>query len=192
MGEVIEISIVSKDECLLMNFLDFISLQMKDNIIRKIVEVMDNWQYENVEAIDSIESLKSFIGNKIVSITEIRASGQAGISIEPIGDLLLYNVWFNSTCFSIEGEYSKLIDNFIEYLSEYKLICNIIIGAIGKEIKFEYWGNSKETISKAHNVDVWLTDKNDFLNNELEKYKILADICCESINKEVLVLSNLI
>lgn len=189
MGEVIEINIVSKDENLLLELLDFISLQMKDNTIRLIVEVMDNWQYENVETINSIDSLKPFIGNKIASITEIRASGQTGISIEPIGDLLLYNVWFNSICLSLNEEYSRLINNFIEYLSSSEASNNIIIGAIGKETKFEYLCNSKETIDKAHNVDVWLIDKMDFLSNELENHKILADICSESMNKEVLVLS---
>lgn len=191
MGEVIEINIVSKDKSLLLMFLDFISLQMKNDTNKKTIEVMDNWQYENVETLDTIDLIKEFIGNKIVCVTEKKASGQAGVHIEPIDDLLLYNIWFNLPLPSSDAEYHRLIDEFMRYIFNRDAIKNIIIGAIGKETKFEYLGDSKTTMCKAHNVDVWLIDKKDILNSILEKYKVLADIYSGNIHKEMLVLSKL-
>ena len=191
MGAVIEISIISKDEKLLMKLLSFISLQIKENTTKKTVEVMDNWQYENIEIIESIELAEAFLGNKIVCITEENASGQVGVHIEPIADLLLYNMWFGLEGLSTDAEYAKLIDEFVGYISNDEGIKNIIIGAIGKETIFEYLGDNKTTISKAHNIDVWIIDKKDYLNNILEEYKMLANIYYEDIYKEMLVLSKL-
>ena len=113
MGEVIEISIISKDENLLMKLLSFISLQIKDDTTKKIIEVMDNWQYENVEKIESIELAEAFIGNKIVCITEENANGQVGVHIEPIADLLLYNMWFSLEGLLSDAEYAKLIGKYL-------------------------------------------------------------------------------
>ena len=172
-----------------MNFLSFISLQI-DNTTKEIVEIMDNWQYENVETIDSIELAKTFIGNKIVCITEESGRCQAGVHIEPIEDLLLYNMWFNLESLSSEVEYANLIDEFVGYISDCGGIKNIIIGAIGKETKFEYLGDSKTTISEAH-IDVWLINKTDSLNSILGEYKMLANIYYEDMYKEMLVLSKL-
>lgn len=191
MGEIIEFNIVSKDDSLLLKFLDFISLQMKDNANKKIIEVMDNWKYENIETIDSIEFVKTFIGNRIVCITEETASGQVGIHIVPLDDSLLYNIWFNLPLLSSDAEYIRLIDEFVGYMSNCEVIQNIIIGAIGKETKFEYLDDSKTTISKAHNVDVWIIDKTDALSNILEKYKMIANIHYGNIHKEIFVLSKL-
>ena len=191
MGEVIEISIISKDENLLMKLLSFISLQIKDDTTKKIIEVMDNWQYENVEKIESIELAEAFIGNKIVCITEENANSQVGVHIEPIADLLLYNMWFSLEGLLSDAEYAKLIDEFVGYIFNCEGMKNIIIAAIGKETIFEYLGDSRTTISEAHNIDVWIIDKKDYLNNILEKYKMLASIYYGDIHKEMLVLSKL-
>lgn len=188
MGEVIEINIVSKDEQLILEFLNFISLQMKDNTIREIVEVMDDWQYKNVEIIETIDLVKAYIGSKVVCITEMRENGLAGVNVEPVGDLLLYDLWFKSTLFSSDVEYFKLIERFIEYISNSEVINNIVIGAIGKETKFEYLGENKETINNAHNVDVWVIEKADSCDDILEEYKIVANIYFDNIHREMFAL----
>lgn len=149
---------------------------------------MDNWEYKNVKTMDSIDEVKALIGKKVVCITQIGENGQTGVSSEKIDNSLLYNLWFNSTLFETDVEYFKLIENFVRYLSNSKVINDIIIGAIGKETKFEYLGNIKETISKAHNVNVWVIEKPDFCVDIQQEYKILANISCDSIYKQEFVL----
>lgn len=189
MAEVIEINIISINKGLLLRFLDFIPLQMKERTVKRKIEVMDNWQYDNVETIDTIDALKRFIGSKIVCITDIGARGTAGIVIEPINGLLQYNIWFNSAQLSTEAEYYKLITAFIEYLSKSKILNDVIIGGIGKETKFEYFDNAKDIIDNTHNVNIWLIDKKELLGKMPENYKVVANLSSGSSKREIVVLS---
>ena len=191
MGEVIEISIVSKEKRILYKFLEFIQFQNRENIIRKTIEVMDNWKYENVEIIESTELINSFLGKKLICITYINVNGQNGISIEPIDDLLLYNIWFNPTSTYNDDEYTKLINDFITFFSDSESIDDIIIGGVGKESEFRYLNDSKETINEAHNINVWFIDKIELSSDMLEHYKILSYMYSKDMNKEIVVLSKL-
>lgn len=174
MGEVIEINIVSSEKYLLSDLLHFISLQVNDRIITKTVETMDNWQYENLERINLDEEVEKFVDNKIICVTEIWSNGQTGVNIENVNGVFMYCIWFNSIMYSSNIEYIKLIDHFIKYISNMGMLENIIIGAIGRETIFEYFNDIRKITSEAHNIDVWIIDKINYMDKIFKDYQILA------------------
>lgn len=173
MGEVIEINLVSCKKCKISDLLQFISLQMSDSVIKKTIEIMDNWQYENVFEITTEEDIEQFIDDKIVCITEILSIGQAGITIESFSSCYTYSIWFNWKKELPNVKYIELINRFIKYMCNIEETDDILICAIGKEVQFEYGNNIKETISTAHNIDVWILDKDDYMGNNFKDYKLL-------------------
>lgn len=173
MAEVIEINLVSSKKLKISDLLKFISLQMNDIVIKKTIEIMDNWKYENVFEITSEEDIEKFIDNKIVCITEILSIGQAGITIEAFNSCYIYSIWFNWKKELPNVKYIELLNRFIKYICNTEEADDILICAIGKEVQFKYLNNIKETISTAHNIDVWIVDKDDYIDNNFENYKVL-------------------
>lgn len=178
MGEVVEINIVSCKKCPISDLLQFVLLQMGEKVVKKTIEIMDNWQYENVFEITNEEEIEQFIDNKIICITEIRSIGQAGINIEVLNNCYIYCIWFNSKKYFSDSEYIILINNFIEYIFSGKIFENISICAIGKEVRFEYLADRKKIISTAHNIDVWILDNEEYFDNNFKDYEILEDKNC--------------
>lgn len=156
MSEVVEINIVSRKKYPISDLLKFISLQMNNSIIKKTITAVDNWQYENAFEITEENDIEKFIDNKIICIAEELSIGQAGIDIEVLNNHYTYCVWFNWKSELSYEQYTNIIDNFIDYVSNSEMIDDISICAIGKEVIFEYLNDIKKTISTAHNIDVWL------------------------------------
>lgn len=191
MGEVVEINIVCRKKCLLYDLLHFISLQMKDNICKKSIEIMDNWSYENVIELDSDEDIDQYVGNKIIRITETYSEGQAGVDVELVNDCFEYCIWFNTAVYSAKALYVELINDFIKYMSEIGIGEHIVIGAIGKETVFEYLDNAIEVINGSHNIDVWVIDREFFGDISLEKWYTSVLKVGEKNEKEILVLTKI-
>ena len=55
MGELIEIGIVSKNKSLYCEMLDFLERHLTNEETVQIISVMDNWHYDNMIEINSIE-----------------------------------------------------------------------------------------------------------------------------------------
>ncbi len=191
MGEVVEINIVSHEECKIDDMLQFISLQMKDRVVKKTIEIMDNWQYENVFEITSEENMEQFVGDKIVCITEMFTVGQAGINIDFLNSCYVYCIWFNRKNDLSDIEYVKLIKDFIKYIYGIQVIENILIGAIGKEVIFEYQNNIRKTIFASHNIDVWILDKYEYIDNSFEDYNIIKLKNYEKTKKQLYIVTKI-
>lgn len=184
MGEVIEINIVSHEKCQISHLLRFISLQMKDSVIKRTIEIMDNWQYENVFEVADEMDIEDFVDTKIISITEMMSMGQAGVNIESLNGYYTYCIWFNGKYSMSDIEYIELIKHFIDYACNIEMIDKILIGAIGKESIFEYLKDIKKTINTSHNIDVWILDKRECVDNALEDCNVLEFQKKQLISKE--------
>lgn len=73
------------------------------------------------------------------------------------------------------SKYANLINDFVQYTVDSGMINNISICAIGKEVIFEYLGDMEKTISAAHNIDVWIVEKEIYMNNHFQDYKVLEN-----------------
>ena len=188
MGEVIDIMLVSKDENLFDKVLNYVLLYSKEESKQMTLEVMDNWEYENVKQIETYEMLKTYIGNKIVSVTKKDTEAQVGIIVEQKYDYLQYNLWMN---FLYKISYKEIVNEFLTDLYEANIIDKIHIGAIGKEIMFNYDEEKKLTISNSHNVDVWIIEKKDIQYVDTRRYMIKAQKSYEEMDKEIYIMSSL-
>ena len=68
-------------------------------------------------------------------------------------------MWFNFKPFLSNDKYIQINRDYINYMLEKNLLDKIIIGAIGKEIKFEDYGDIKKIINKSYNIDTWIISK---------------------------------
>lgn len=128
------------------------------------IDVMDNWQYENLINLSDIDSISSYIEvNKIVNI-ELCISSKwiAGCQLEKINDVYLINPWINTLnldyvdSYTINKEneylYELLTSTIIKIIKKY----NIILTSIGVETMFKYDEDINEIINKSENVIRWI------------------------------------
>ena len=118
--------------------------------------------------------------SKIISITEIMADWQKGITIEPISENY-YNteIWFNQ-----KKKFCDVIINSLLKLIVENMIVNIDLIAIGKEIVFDYDDDFEEMDKKSHNIDTWIIPEKLLKNGNIKtyhKYNIQKVIVGESI-----------
>lgn len=181
MGEVIEINIVSYKKYFANDLMQFISLFVNDVVIKTTIEVMDNWRYENSFEITSEKEIEYYLNDKIICITETFSVGQAGVNIEHLNGNYAYCIWFNWKQILSDTEYMRFVHNAIKCICHDEQIENVLVCAIGKEVIFEYLNDIKSTISKSHNVDVWILDREECIDDifgdydvlEIEKYKVI-------------------
>lgn len=166
MGEVIDISIISHKNDIaekVMYFMEGI-FELENGI--KNIEVMDNWHYENMFNLNTLDEAKKYIDSKIITLTENSLDKQTGVSIEHFSDYYRYDFWYNTTQEIFLNECKRIYDKFVNYILD-KLRNNIMICMIGREILIDYDMNINKMMRGAHNVDIWIIKKNIY-----EKYKL--------------------
>lgn len=162
MGEIIEISCVTKNKDCVVNLYEYMKNVLNKEIIIEKIEIMDNWSYENLFELDffDIYKIKEYAESKIISITDIMVDGQKGLNVEPLSKNC-YNVeiWFN-----LKNEFNDDIINYLLQLIVKNMMDDIDLIAVGKEIVFNYDGDFEQIEKKSHNIDTWIVTKR-FLNN---------------------------
>lgn len=174
MGEVIEINIISQKRTIIKKLMEFISILKKGKSVDRTIEIMDNWEYENVFECDGLEHIDQYLDDKIVCITEKLLLGVTGISSEHVEDVYNFCVWYNPKCDISNVEYTHFIRDFIEYLSSNMLNDEIKLCAIGKETIFRYAENLYKMVDMSHNINIWILDKNIYQEECFDKYKIYS------------------
>lgn len=155
MAEVIEINLICEDVLSYEILFSFIHKQTEIDYSSRVIEVMDNWKYENSYVADSKEDLDNVIPAKIVRITEKAGEGYAGLNIEKIEDRFCYTIWFNVEKYESVSDYYQLIKAFITFAQQ-RLINKFMLCAIGKEVVFEFQGDYNTLLNQAHNIDIWI------------------------------------
>lgn len=189
MGEVIEFNIVCRQKIQLEYLMQFILPQENNCKTNRSIEVMDNWCYENLVEVSSYNDIDKYTDEKIIQITTTNDDGQSGISIECISGVYSYCVWFNMKHDLADSEYTELIDSFIKYISDAGIVDSIIIGAIGKEVVFNYSSDLLTSLESAHGIDVWILNKSEWIDDLLECYKLLEEQEYKTLSEQYYILS---
>lgn len=178
MAEVVEVNLISKDILSNEIIFQFIHEQAEIKENSKVVEVMDNWEYENSYIINPKEYLQYLINSKIISITEKARGGYVGLNIEKIDNNFCYTIWFNLKKYEAISGYYQLIKALIAFVKQ-KINRQFILCAIGKEVVFEFQGDYNVLLNNSHNIDVWVYLGNLFdfekgvLDSKLISYKLV-------------------
>lgn len=154
MGEVIEVNLISQSEIhdsLLQILLGFINPEYYPESF----EAMDDWTYSNLVTIDGIESVDTYIPNKIVTIKyKDYFMNQVGLYIEKKADNYQYEGWLNFSEDCSDERYQKIIERLHEEIKKTKpVIC-----AIGRESYVDFDLPLSEVKSKSSGVDLWITN----------------------------------
>lgn len=155
MAEVIEINLVCNDKLNFEMLFSFIYEQTEIDASSRVIEVMDNWEYENTYVINSKQDLNSLVSSKIVCITEKAKDGYVGLNIEKIENKFCYTIWFNMEKYDFTSHYLRLIREFIIFLKQI-MDNQLVLCAIGKEVVFDYQGDYDKLLDDAHNIDIWI------------------------------------
>lgn len=155
MAEVIEINLVCNDKLNFEMLFSFIHEQTEIDASSRVIEVMDNWEYENTYVINSKQDLNSLVSSKIVCITEKAKDGYVGLNIEKIENKFCYTIWFNMEKYDFTSHYFRLIKEFIIFLKQI-MDNQLVLCAIGKEVVFDYQGDYDKLLGDAHNIDIWI------------------------------------
>ena len=154
MGEVIEVNLISQSEIhdsLLQILLGFINPEYYPESF----EAMDDWTYSNLVTIDGIESVDTYIPNKIVTIKyKDYFMNQVGLYIEKKADNYQYEGWLNFSEDCSDDMFQKIIERLHEEIQKTKpVIC-----AIGRESYVDFDLPLSEVKSKSSGVDLWITN----------------------------------
>lgn len=171
MGEVIEINIISKRKNILDKLLQYSSLSAKGQIVDYTIEIMDNWEYDNVFELNDIKLVQHYIDDRIICITQKKDLGVNGISVENIEGEYNYCVWYNPMNAFTDKEYLEYSKIFIEYFFCNMMQDEITLCAIGKETLFIYDRNIYQIVNESHNIDIWLVDKGVYIEDCFSHYK---------------------
>ena len=113
MGEVIEINMLSNTADLMNEILGILKKQFGLEQTTCSIRIMDNWHYDNLFEVDSVDRAKKFIDNKIVTITESMGNTQIGVSIEKTEQAYVYQFWINPDKEVLEQEYIMIQDRLV-------------------------------------------------------------------------------
>lgn len=154
MGEVIEINIITQQKTMLKKLIKHMEIYKTECAVERTIEVMDNWEYQNVFECDDIKDINQYLDNKIVCITEMLSSGVMGVTSECINKEYIFCIWYNSKCDMGKDDYIYLIKSFIKYLATDLIKDGIKLCAIGKETIFTYAEDIYQIVEKSHNIDI--------------------------------------
>lgn len=188
MGEVLEISCVIKNKDCIINLYEYMKhIPDNENLSEKI-EIMDNWQYENIFGLDlfDMDIMKGYIENKIILITEQISDGSKGLNIETISKHCYHvEIWYNQR----HEYYDEIKKNLLELICKNR-IEDICLIAIGKETQLEFDEDFWEMDKKSHNIDVWIISENFFRCKNITTYHEY-DIQKRKIDKSVIFILSL-
>ncbi len=153
MGEVIEVSMLSKTTDVINLLLVLLTRRIDEAYEISSIKAMDNWKYENIIPLKSMSDVEKYIGDKIICIEIKACTCVLGVSIEKKLDLFCIEGWINSKTDVSEMDYKDFLTSFID---NFKTNACIEVCGVGKEILVNYELGIQNAIDNAHNIDLWL------------------------------------
>lgn len=194
MAAVMEINIVSKRFIEVKELFNMLKGEFNLEIRINNVEVMDNWEYENIIKLSNKDNISEYIENKKIVNFELSIDNEyrAGCQIEKIDDVYLMCLWadtlhleyLDSCVINKENEkiYELITKEVIKSIDRYK----IIITSIGIETMFVYDKDVYKIINKSSSVQRWIVPNmyNQKINNYYleEKYDPCIGIYTKTID----------
>lgn len=164
MSATIDLNIVSRESIGIKYMIEFLTSEFGFDLKINNIEVMDNWEYENV--IDGLEInvVQQYIEEGKIANIELLESNKnrIGFQIEKTRGGYETDIWIDTANLSyldydyIDDEnkffYKKIINVVSELVKKFK----IIVATIGIETVFEYNSNLAKMINDSKNIIVWI------------------------------------
>ncbi|MBQ9535664.1 MAG: hypothetical protein IJU78_07470 [Clostridia bacterium] len=153
MGECIEISILSTTTEPVGAMLRFLKGCLKNPEAEESFAVMDNWEYENQTAVDSLAEAMENAEGKIIFAEAGDENVRIGVFAEHGAESCIIDGWINpQTAFSDEA-YEALACEAVKLLRDMK---SVLACAVGREMYVDYGKGIAEAVREAHGADLWL------------------------------------
>jgi len=167
MGEIIELNIISPKNDIVERLMCFMEDIFEMHNVIQNIEVMDNWHYENVFNLNTLEETKKYMDSKVITLTKSSMNEQIGVSMEHSLDCYRYDFWYNPKHEFFDSDCKNIYEIYINYILD-ELKDDILICGIGREIFIDFNMNIDEIIKDSHNVDIWLIQKEIYEKSRLK------------------------
>ena len=171
MGEVVEISMVTKTPDIYEQLLFFLTSYINEDYIIQSIKAMDNWKYENIVILNSLSDANKLAQDKIVCIDINTNNKYLGVSVEKKKDTFCIEGWINSNDEITGQDYERFINSFVDAFIHNK---SIKVCAIGKEICVDYDLGIGSAIENAHNIDLWMVCSSEYIISEKTNTKFIV------------------
>lgn len=178
MAVVLDINILSNK---MLDLNKSVSFLARYNISIESINSIDNWMWDNEKKIEDTKQIATILDMKHIVAIKLKESSikDIGVYIEKIDNQFLYTLWINThgytmlDCEKITMENSEFYKKVIQALLEYNRLIedSFEVVGIGLETDFCYTKDVMGIIQKSKNMMIWMLNKHDNLNVELEKYK---------------------
>ena len=153
MGEVVEISMVSKSLNVYEQLLSFLTSYINEDYNIQSIKAMDNWKYDNIVILNSISDANKLAQEKIVCIDVKTNNNYLGVFIEKRNGKFYIDGWINPKDESTRQDYERFLNSFVD---DFKHNKSVEICGIGREIFVDYDLGISHAIENAHNIDLWM------------------------------------
>lgn len=166
MGEVVDVSMVSKTLNVYKQLLTFLTSYINEDYNIQSITAMDNWKYDNIVKLNSLLDANELAQEKIVCIDVKTTNNFLGVSIEKKDGIFYIDGWINPKDEIIGQDYERFLNSFVDAFKHNKLL---EICGIGKEIFVDYNLGIAQAIEKAENIDLWMVRSCDYITSEKSK-----------------------
>ncbi len=157
------------------------SLLAKHNISLESMNSIDNWMWENEKEIKDSKQIANILDMQHIVIIKLKQPSikDIGIYIEKIDNQFIYTLWINTEGYTMLDCEKITMDNsefykkiVLSILEMNKLIEDSFeVVGIGLETDFCYEKDVMDIIRKSKNMMIWMLNKHDELNIQLEEFK---------------------
>lgn len=195
MGSVFEINLVSGYYIEISGILDQINILFNRSTKIQNIQIMDDWEYNNVICLENLTSVRAFIMQNKITCIEFcdESDSNMGIYIEKQEDVILYNFWIDTSNYPlldidiVDSKNQIYYDNIYEAINVVDKKNNhcIKLAALGVETDFKFSKEFNLVIADSYNINAWLIsrDLDIYVNDFQEKHsksgemKIFEKVC---------------
>lgn len=159
-------------------------LLAKHNVSIESINSIDNWMWENEKEIEDSKQITNILDMQQITIIKLKKPSikDIGIYIEKIENQFLYTLWINTEgytmldCEKITKDNSEFYKKIVLSILELNRLIedSFEVVGIGLETDFYYEKDVMDIIRKSKNMMIWMLNKQDEVNIQLEEFKIDA------------------
>jgi len=142
---------------------------------------MDNWMWDNEKEIENFKQIAAILDMQQIVTIKLRQSliKDLGIYIEKVENQFLCTLWINTEgypeldCEKITMNNCEFYKEIIQGILEFKGLAenSFEVVGIGLETDISYEKSVMDIIRKSKNVMIWILNKHNDLNIQLENFK---------------------
>ena len=166
MGEVVDVSMVSKTLNGYKQLLTFLTSYINEDYNIQSITAMDNWKYDNIVILNSLSDANKLAQEKIVCIDVKTTNYFLGVSIEKKDGIFFIDGWINPKDEITGQDYERFLNSFVDAFKHNK---SLEICGIGKEIFVDYDLGIAQAIEKAENIDLWMVRSCEYITSGKSK-----------------------